>query len=171
MHIGETYQAESWDWRDAVQIYVRPWWHYSCDLHFKPATEVAPDFKQAILHQNQQDSSWQLSQWEGFCCWCSSWLCSDSTALNCYLRGSYHGIQNKLHIVAVVQIWSGDQDGVHGGIAGENWCMEVLEGEGSSCEHNNMKLYTNKVVPWAKLHQMPVTQHYLMMEDGGDSTW
>ena len=21
-----------------MQIYVRPWWHYSCDLHFKPAT-------------------------------------------------------------------------------------------------------------------------------------
>ena len=43
-------------------------------------------------------------------------------------------------------------------------CMEVLEGEGSSCEHNNMKSYTIKVV------QMPVAQHYLMMEDGGDST-
>ena len=28
----------------------RHWWHYSCDLHFKPATEAAPDFKQAILH-------------------------------------------------------------------------------------------------------------------------
>ena len=36
--------------RDVVQIYVRPWWHYSCDLHFKPVT-VAPDFKQAILHR------------------------------------------------------------------------------------------------------------------------
>ena len=50
VHIGETYQAESWDWQDAVQIYVWPWWHYSCDLHFKPATEAAPEFKQAILH-------------------------------------------------------------------------------------------------------------------------
>ena len=29
--------------RDAAQIYVRPWWHYSSDLYFKPAT-VAPDF-------------------------------------------------------------------------------------------------------------------------------
>ena len=28
----------------AVQIYVRPWWHYRCGLHFKPATEAAPDF-------------------------------------------------------------------------------------------------------------------------------
>ena len=48
--------------------------------------------------------------------------------------------------------------------------MEVLEGEGSSCEHNIMKSYTIKVVPCAKVHQMPVAQHYLMMEDGGDST-
>ena len=120
---------------------------------------------------NQQDSSRQLSQWEGFCCWCSSWLCSDSTALNYYLSGSNHGIQNRLHIVAVVQIWSGDQGGVHGGIAGEIGCMKVLEGEGSSCENNNTKCYTSKVVPWVKVHQMPVAQHYLMMEDGGDSTW
>ena len=72
---------------------------------------------------------------------------SDSTALNCYLRGSNHGIQNRLHIVAAVQILSGDQGGVHGGIAGEIGCMEVLEGEGSSCEHNNMKSYTSNVVP------------------------
>ena len=28
---------------------------------------------------------------------------SDSTALNCYVRGSIHGIQNRLHIVAIVQ--------------------------------------------------------------------
>ena len=49
--------------------------------------------------------------------------------------------------------------------------MEVLEGEDSSCEHNNMKSYTIKVVPWAKVHQMPVAQHYLMMEDESDSTW
>ena len=48
--------------------------------------------------------------------------------------------------------------------------MEVLEGEGSSCEHNNMKSYTIKVVPCAKVHKMPMAQHYLMMEDGGDST-
>ena len=34
VHIGETCQAESSDWRDAVQIYVRPWWHSSCGLHF-----------------------------------------------------------------------------------------------------------------------------------------
>ena len=26
-------------------------------------------------------------------------------------------------------------------------CMEVLEGEGSQCEHNNMKSYTIKDVP------------------------
>ena len=39
------------------------------------------------------------------------------------------------------------QDRVNGGSAGEIECMEVLEGEGSSCEHNNMKSYTNKVVP------------------------
>ena len=31
--------------------------------------------------------------------------------------------------------------------------------------------HTIKVVLWAKVHQMPVAQHYLMMEDGGDSTW
>ena len=49
-------------------------------------------------------------------------------------------------------------------------CMEVLVGEGSSCEHNDMNSYTKKVVPLAKVHQMPVAQHYLMMEDGGDST-
>ena len=49
--------------------------------------------------------------------------------------------------------------------------MEVSEGEGSSREHNNIKSYTSKVVSWAKVHQMPVAQHYLMMEDGGDSTW
>ena len=30
-------------------------------------------------------------------------LCSDSTALNCYVRGSNHGIQNRLPIVAIVQ--------------------------------------------------------------------
>ena len=68
-------------------------------------------------------------------------------------------------------MWSSDQGWVHGGNAGEIGCMEELEGEGSSCEHNNMKSYTSKVVPWAKVHQMPVAQHYLMMEDGGDSTW
>ena len=33
----------------------------------------------------------------------SSWLCSDSTALNCYVRGSNHGIQNRLPKVAIVQ--------------------------------------------------------------------
>ena len=119
----------------------------------------------------KQDNSWQLSQWEVFWCWCSSWLCSDSTALNCYARGSNHGIQNKLHIVAAIQIWSDDQGWVHGGIVGEIECMEVLEREGSSCEHNNMKSYTSKVVPCAKVHQMPVARHYLMMEDRGDSTW
>ena len=43
--------------------------------------------------------------------------------------------------------------------------------EKAQCEHNNMKSYTIKVVPCAKVHQMPVAQHYLMMEDGGDSTW
>ena len=48
--------------------------------------------------------------------------------------------------------------------------MEVLEGEGSSCEYNNMKSYIIKVVPSAEVHNMPVAQHYLMMEDGGDST-
>ena len=48
--------------------------------------------------------------------------------------------------------------------------MEVLEREGSSCEHKNMKSYTSKVIPLAKVHQMSVAQHYLMMEDGGDST-
>ena len=73
--------------------------------------------------------------------------------------------------MAVIQIWSGDQGWVHGGIADEIGCMEVFEGEGSSCEHNNMKSYTSKVVPWAKVHQIPVVQHYLLMEDGGDSTW
>ena len=70
-----------------------------------------------------------------FLCRCSSWLCSGSTALNCYVRGSNHEIQNRLLIVAIVQILSGDQGCVHGGIAGEIGCMEVLEGEGSSCEH------------------------------------
>ena len=81
----------------------------------------------------KQDNSWQ---WEVFwCCWLS-WLCSDSTALNCYVRGSNHGIQNRLPIVAIVQRWSSDQGWVHGDIAGEIGCMEVLEGEGSSCEHN-----------------------------------
>ena len=30
--------------------------------------------------------------------------CSDSTALNCYARGSNHGIKNRLHIVAAIQI-------------------------------------------------------------------
>ena len=30
--------------------------------------------------------------------------------------------------------------------------------------------YTIKVVPCAKVHQIPVAQHYLMMEDGGNST-
>ena len=29
---------------DEMQNYVRPWWHYSCGLHFKQATEAAPDF-------------------------------------------------------------------------------------------------------------------------------
>ena len=40
-----------------MQIYVRPWWHSSCGLHFKPAIEAAPDFQQAILrhiHQNRE---------------------------------------------------------------------------------------------------------------------
>ena len=72
---------------------------------------------------------------EKFWCWFSSGLCSYSTALNCYERGSIHGIQNRLPIVVVVQRWSGDQGWVHGGIAGEVGCMEVLEGEGSTCEH------------------------------------
>ena len=31
-----------------------------------------------------------------------------------------------------------------------------------------MKSY--KVVPLAQVHQMPVAQHHLMMEDGGGST-
>ena len=72
---------------------------------------------------------------EKFGCWCQSGLCSDSTALNCYVRGSIQGIQNRLPIVAVVQRWSGDQDRVHGWIAGEVGCMEVLEGDWSTCEH------------------------------------
>ena len=84
----------------------------------------------------KQDNSWQLSQWEVFWCWWSSWLCSDSTALNFYVRGSNHRIQNRLLMVDIVQRWSGDQGWVHGDIAGEIGCMEVLEGEGSSCEHN-----------------------------------
>ena len=37
-----------------MQIYVRPWWHSSCGLHFKPATEAAPDFQQAILRHIHQ---------------------------------------------------------------------------------------------------------------------
>ena len=32
-----------------------------------------------------------------------------------------------------------------------------------------MKSY--KVVPWAQVHLMPVAQHFLMMEDGGDRTY
>ena len=72
---------------------------------------------------------------EKFWCWWSSGLYSDSTALNCYVRGSIHGIRIRLHIVAVVQWWSGDQVCVHGGIAGEVGCMEILEGEGSTCEN------------------------------------
>ena len=40
---------------------------------------------------------------EKFGYWCPSGLCSDSTALNCYVRGSIHGIQNRLPIVAVLQ--------------------------------------------------------------------
>ena len=40
---------------------------------------------------------------EKFWCLCSSGLCSDSTALNCYERGSIHGILNRMSIVAVVQ--------------------------------------------------------------------
>ena len=46
-----------------------------------------------------------------------------------------------------------------------NECMFI-----TTCLHDNMKSYTIKVVPCAKVHQMPVAQHYLMMEDGGDST-
>ena len=37
-----------------MQIYVRPWLHSSCCLHFKPASEAAPDFYQAILRQIHQ---------------------------------------------------------------------------------------------------------------------
>ena len=40
-----------------MHIYVRPWWHSSCGLHFKPAIEAAPDFKQAIvrhIHQHRE---------------------------------------------------------------------------------------------------------------------
>ena len=40
-----------------MQIYVRPWWHSICGLHFKPATEAASDFLQAILrhiHQHRE---------------------------------------------------------------------------------------------------------------------
>ena len=40
---------------------------------------------------------------EKFGCCCPSGLCSDSTALNCYVRGPIHGIQSRLPIVAVVQ--------------------------------------------------------------------
>ena len=40
---------------------------------------------------------------EKFGCWCPPGLSSDSIALNCYVRGSVHGIQNRLAIVAVVQ--------------------------------------------------------------------
>ena len=45
-------------------------------------------------------------------------------------------------------------------IASEIGWMEVLKGEGSSCEHNYMKSYTIKVAPCAKVHQMPVAHHY-----------
>ena len=40
---------------------------------------------------------------EKFGCLCSSGLFSDSTALNCYVRGSIHEIQNRLPIVTAVQ--------------------------------------------------------------------
>ena len=46
---------------------------------------------------------------EKFGCCSSPGLCSISTALNCYVRDSIHGIQNKLSIIAVVQRLSGDQ--------------------------------------------------------------
>ena len=46
--------------------------------------------------------------------------------------------------------------------------MEVLEGERSTCEH---RYETYKVVSWAQVQQMSVAQHYLKMEDEGDSTW
>ena len=73
-----------------------------------------------------------------FWCLCSSWLCSDSTSLNCYVRGSKHGIQNRLPIVAML-LFKDDPL-----IKAESMeillvklgAMEVLEGEGSSCEHN-----------------------------------
>ena len=94
---------------------------------------------------------------EQFWCWCSSGLCYDSTALNCYVRGSIHGIQNRLPIVAIVQRWSGDQGWVLGRIAGEIWCMEVLEGEWSTCEHkiwSHIKWYLELKCPKCLWHKL-----------------
>ena len=34
-----------------------------------------------------------------------------------------------------------------------------------------MKSYKVVTVHWAQVHQLSVVQHYLMVEDGGDSTW
>ena len=76
--------------------------------------------------------------------------------------------------MAAIQIWSGDQvESMEELLVKldewKYWKEKALHV--TSCEHYNMKSYTSKVVPWAKVHQMPVAQHFLMMEDRGDGTW
>ena len=87
------------------------------------------------LHDQGHEKQGNSCRSQKFWCWCPSRLCSDSTAPNCYVRGSIHGIYNKLTIAAFVQRLSRNQGRVHGGTAGEAGCIKVLEGEGSPCEH------------------------------------